>query len=245
MSTRSLLQVRALLMASGVAILAAAALSMTHARLLAAAGRWLDVGERPVAVDYVLPLSGDCNSRPFVAAAMYRAGLAPKIIVPRPGRGDNDGSGADLAHEEIYRQVLLKLGVPQRDIIMLDGENHTTFDEAQRLRHFLAEGGPKSVAIVTNDLHTRRTRWTFEHVLRGTPHQLHFVSAPVADYQADVWWQAREGATAYPCEMAKLAFYWFYYGPGLLWAGSLLAGGVAAALVWFKSRSRRAVPADA
>jgi len=42
---------------------------------LPAAGRWLDVGETPQASDYCLVLSGDYESRPFAAAALYRRAL--------------------------------------------------------------------------------------------------------------------------------------------------------------------------
>ena len=58
-------------------------------------------------------------------------------------------------------------------------------------------------------------------------------------YRADNWWRTREGTIAYPSEFAKLVFYWFYYGSGAIWAGSLLAGSLAAVLMWRRSNSRR------
>ncbi|HEY5316301.1 MAG TPA: YdcF family protein [Pirellulales bacterium] len=228
---------RRLVLIAMLALLGAAAW-MNSTRLLTGLGGWLDVGERPLAVDYALPLGGDCNSRPFVAADLYRAGLAPQVLVPRPGRAPTVLRGEELAHDEIYRLVLLKLAVKEQDIIMLEGENHSTFDEARRLRDFLADGGPKSVAVVTSDFHTRRTRWTFRHVLRGMPHQLHFISAPVMDHCADNWWQSAEGTTAYSCELLKLVFYWCYYGPGMFWGGALLVSGSAAGVLWVRRGDR-------
>jgi uncharacterized SAM-binding protein YcdF (DUF218 family) len=213
---------RRLLKAAVLSLLALAALWTGHARLLSGLGHWMDVGERPLAVDYVVPLGGDVNSRPFVAAKLYRAGLAPKVVIPRPGRSAAVLRGEELAHDEIYRLVLLKSGVKQQDIIVLDGENQSTFDEAQRLRRFLAGAEPKTIAIVTSDLHTRRTRWTFRHALAGTPHELHFISAPVWDYSAENWWRSEQGFAAYPSELLKIVFYWCYYGPGMAWAGALV-----------------------
>jgi uncharacterized SAM-binding protein YcdF (DUF218 family) len=229
---------RRLVKAAVLTLLASAALWAGHARLLSGLGHWMDVGERPLAVDYVVPLGGDINSRPFVAADLYRAGLAPKVLIPRPGRSAAVRCGEELAHDEIYRLVLLKSGVKQQDIIVLDGENQSTFDEAQRLRRFLTDAEPKTIAIVTSDLHTRRTRWTFRQALRGTPHELHFISAPVWDYSADNWWQSEQGMTAYPSELLKIVFYWCYYGCGMAWAVALLAGGAVLGLAWFRRGHR-------
>lgn len=212
--------------------------------LLRAAGGWLDVGQQPTSVDYVLPLAGDFNSRPFVAAEIYRAGLAKKVLLPQPGRSAEVENGAALAHEEICRLVVLKLGVPERDIIMLEGQNHTTFDEANRLRQFVASHGPCSVAVVTSDFHTRRSLWIFRHVLGDAPCALRVMSAPVLDYSARNWWQSADGMTAYVCEFAKLAFYYCYYGSGLLWAAVGLAVAAGGCWAWW-ARSARSMLAHA
>ena len=57
-----------------------AVLYVTSSWWLPAAGRWLDVGESPRISDYCLVLSGDYESRPFVAAALYRRGFVRNQI---------------------------------------------------------------------------------------------------------------------------------------------------------------------
>lgn len=223
-------RVRRWCVAAVLVALAAVSLWTAHVPALRAAGHWFDVGEHPMAVDYAMPLGGDFNSRPLVAAAMFRAGLAPRVLVPRPTPCEAVVRGLEPAHDEIYRRMLKKTGVSEPSIITLDAGSDSTFEEAQRLRSFLGEGDSKSVAIVTSDFHTRRTRWAFQQVFQGTPHQLHFVSAPVIDFSGDDWWQTSAGLAAYLAELMKLVFYWCHYGPGTFWLLTLLVG-LAAVLV--------------
>jgi hypothetical protein len=57
-------------------------LFVLHPWLLPLAGAYLDVSEPPRAVDDVLVLGGGRDTRPFVAAALYKAGLAQRILLP-------------------------------------------------------------------------------------------------------------------------------------------------------------------
>src|SRR5207248_5996220 len=48
---------------------------------------FLDVSEPPHAVDFVMVLGGGDDTRPFVAAALYEAGMAKAVLVPATKRG--------------------------------------------------------------------------------------------------------------------------------------------------------------
>ena len=65
------------------AIVVAIATSCYAARglILLALGTWLDVGERPEKADFVMILTGEENNRPFLAAALLRAGYAQRALV--------------------------------------------------------------------------------------------------------------------------------------------------------------------
>lgn len=222
-----------ILAAAAVVLILAAAF---RAPLLSAAGRWLDVGEPPRKTDCVYVLPGEYNTRPLVAAALYRAGLAGKVVLPTSRPTPDETQGRITPHHEITRRVLLARGVPEDEIVVLPDESTSTFDDAQALARWVGREAPASVAVVTNDYHTRRARWILRRVLAGAPCELHLVSAPTDFYTADNWWRDADGFLAYTSEFIKFAFYQLRYGRALAWLGSAAA---LAALVWAGQRARR------
>jgi uncharacterized SAM-binding protein YcdF (DUF218 family) len=206
------------------------ALAGCRVPLLRGLGRWLDVGERPRTIDCVMVLPGDLNARPFVAAAIYRAGLTHTVMTSRPVATPDIEEGTAIADDEITRRILLARGVKAEDIVLLDGDSHSTFDDAWALRRYLEKTGRHSVAIVTSDFHTRRSRWVFQRALGDLGQGLQMVSAPTDFYNAENWWQVEAGLIAYLSEYFKFAFYVVRYGEGLYWilGASLLAGIVRA-----------------
>ncbi len=193
-----------------VALLAVlAALWLGRAPLLTAMGRYLDVSAPPTAADFVMVLGGDHNYRPAVAAALYKAGLAHKVLVPAVHRGVDVIENLSPPEEEVIRGVLTACGVPERDIIILDSDVDSTENEATALARFLDDHPGASVTIVTTDYHTRRARWIFERRCGGRAPTLHFVSAPAQlGFSASDWWRSENGFTTYLNEYAKLAVYW-------------------------------------
>jgi uncharacterized SAM-binding protein YcdF (DUF218 family) len=191
-----------------VAILLAAALGGIAERraLLAAAGRWLNVSA-PLAepVDFVMVLGGGATTRPFVAAAMVRAGLADKVLIPQVAESDEVHDRVVLAEHDLIRQALVRSGVERRAIIVLEGSVGSTETEAKSLSAFLAEHPGSSVAIVTSDFHTRRARLLFSRACHTHAKSLCVVGAPTDDYAGSNWWQFESGFQAYVSEYLKLA----------------------------------------
>jgi uncharacterized SAM-binding protein YcdF (DUF218 family) len=210
--------------------------------LLPAAARWLDVGEMPRAADYVMVLGGGENSRPFVAAAIVRAGLAPKVLLPRSEPTSAVLDGLIPPYHEINRQVLLKRGIPENDILLIGRDAGSTFDEARGLAEFLEARDHCRVLVVTSDFHTRRTRWIFRRVLGGRAGQLSFVSAPMDSFNPDNWWQIKEGFLNITSEYLKLAFYAFWYGKLGHWSVGLVLATAAVAAWLYLRRVRAASP---
>lgn len=218
-----------------VAAVVVAAMYMTSGWWLATAGHWLDVGETPRPADFCLVLSGDFESRPFAAAALYRKGfirrgiwltqIAPDSVFPQ---------GFDS--ETAARRILLATGVPADKIAVLEGQCATTFDEAQSLKRMLAKYPEATVTVVTSDYHTRRSRWVFRHELTEAADRLQFIAAPTDYFNADNWWRVEEGIASYPKEFFKLPFYYIRYGPGLFWIGGI---GIVVVVAWAALRIRR------
>jgi uncharacterized SAM-binding protein YcdF (DUF218 family) len=219
-------------LAIGVLVLT---LYATSSWWLPAAGRWLDVGEPPRIADYCLVLSGDFNARPFAAAALYRKGYVRHAIwLTRVAHAQPifpwqfDSTAA--AH-----RVLTTLGVPNDRIAVLDGDCATTFDEANALMSMLSRDPEATVAVVTSDYHTRRSRWIFRRLLGEQADRLQFISVPTDYFNADNWWTVEQGFVSYSKEFLKLPFYYLYYGWGLVWI--ILAATVIVG-VWIVRRRR-------
>ena len=66
--------------------------------------------------DAVVVLGGGLDLRPFVAADLYRKGLAGRILVSQVVEGPSVSIGKLPAHTELNRAVLLNLGVPDNAI---------------------------------------------------------------------------------------------------------------------------------
>jgi len=192
----------------GVCLVAAlVALYLYRGPLLTSAAGFLDVSEPPERVDYALVLGGEPNTRPFVAAALYRRHLAGKILLPvmKPARVAPEIE--QVPSEVLSQRVLHHRGVPDTAILLLQDKVGDTRDEAEALALFLAEHPGSSVAVVTTMYHTRRTRGIFQKKVGNLARRLLFVAAPAEDFDAGNWWRSEAGLTAYLTEYAK----WIYY----------------------------------
>jgi uncharacterized SAM-binding protein YcdF (DUF218 family) len=168
--------------------------------LLTAAGSWLDVGERlREPVDSVFILGGDADTRPFAAAAIMRSGWARQALIvptaPEPG---------ELSQQELLREILLRRGVAAEAIVELPGKVASTRDEARALGRFLDRHPGHSVAVVTSDYHTRRTRSIFRAQLGDCAGRVHFVAAPTERFTAANWWHYEQGWKMYIGEYIKM-----------------------------------------
>jgi uncharacterized SAM-binding protein YcdF (DUF218 family) len=204
--------------------------------LLCFAGTWLDVGERPTGhSDYVLVLNGDANTRPFAAAALVKAGLTGKVILTTCVVYPDEEDGLVLPTHEATRRVLLKRGVRAEDIVLLDRQVDSTFDEARALADFLQTRPDTRVIVVTNAFHTRRARWIFANILGPRAAQLTFVSAPLEDLPLDRWWTTWVGIETVPAEHLRMAYYLFRYST-TPW---LVVGAVLVVVAGWGYRRRR------
>jgi uncharacterized SAM-binding protein YcdF (DUF218 family) len=213
---------------------------LARERILPCVARWLDVGEPPRACDYVVVLPGGAETRPFVAAAMVKAGLARQALVPRVAATPDSDEGAGQSAHEIIRDVLQLRGVPRPDILLIGQDSTNTYTDAVALEQFLLARPRLTIAVVTHAYHTRRARWVFRRVLRGRADDLYMVAAPADEFDANTWWHCREGAQAYFSEYAKLIAYLPYYGGWHAW-GPVLLIGVAIGGLLLHRRARRRV----
>ena len=184
-------------------------------------GTSLNVSDPLRPAQAVLILPGSDDSRQIVAAGLMQSGYADRVLIPET-RGTNRGANPDTGPAgwptatELTRRILLRQGVPESKIVILDGESHSTMGDAMALDCYFRKVGDFDVIVVTNASHSRRARWAFRHVMPQHQSRLRFYTAPNG-YDASRWWISRRGREAVYTEWVKLAFYFTYYGPGWRW----------------------------
>lgn len=203
-------------------------------RLLRAAAQWLDVGEYAQRADYVMVLNGAEDTRPFAAAAIVAGGWASRVLIAEVAPSGNVIDGIVPPCHECNRTVLLKRGVAADRITILPGAAATTYDEAKALAAFLKNRPHARVLVVTNDWHTRRSRWVVARVLGDRADQIAFVSAPSDDFPLDAWWRSPMGFESILSEYLKLLFYAASYGCLLHWLAACAVLALVAA--WIRRR---------
>lgn len=189
-----------------------------RAYLLAAAARWLDVGQPARPADYAVVLPGGQNTRPFAAAALVKAGLVDHVLVTKNIPSPQVEDGILPPTHEIICRVLRRRSVPENKILVLAGETSSTFSDMQSLAAFLEASPGSRALIITNDYHTRRARWVATRVLDDRLDQVSFVSAPMEEFRPDNWWQSDFGFLTIVGEYLKFAYYIARYGTFLYWA---------------------------
>jgi len=205
--------------------------------------RWLDVGQTPRSVDYVVELPGDADRRPFVVAALLKAGLARAAVVPHTADSPEEALGILPDNTEVMRRVLRYRGVPEDRLIVLQGASEHTAGDLQLVAAFLREHPAATVAVVTSACHTRRARWAFRRLLGAEiAKRTIFVSAPNPEFQASNWWTSPLGVQWVVSEYVKLVAYWYVYGSGCLWTAGLVAA-VVSVLLWRRMARRRTIEA--
>jgi uncharacterized SAM-binding protein YcdF (DUF218 family) len=180
--------------------------------LLVAMGRFLDIGGPVPNTTYVFPLAGGFGTRPFVAAAIYKKGLAKKVLLSQVSEEyDTSRTKFPEAHS-IAEAVLLQQGVSKSNIKYIKPKVFSTFDEAKGVKELLDSEPEATITIVTTNYHTRRSRLAISTVLTSQQmEQIYFVSSPTLYHTPDTWWQDENGFASYCKEYMKYAFYYIRY----------------------------------
>ncbi|WP_321403193.1 YdcF family protein [Maridesulfovibrio sp.] len=147
--------------------------------------------------------------RPLYAADLYNKGYAPQILASRPVVTPEIEAVRDLGISfpyqwELFRDVLLKKGVPENKIKFFGKANFSTLDEAEKLRKDLSPQ-IKSIILVTSPLHTRRAGTIFREIL---PPQIKItvVGTPY-EKVPDKWWTNFRSAPFVVLEVIKTIYY--------------------------------------
>jgi uncharacterized SAM-binding protein YcdF (DUF218 family) len=154
--------------------------------------------------DAIVVLGGGLDVRPAAAAALFRKGLAPLVLVTR--------SDADSGREaKRMRERLLASGVPSKAIVDYRIKLHSTYGEARGVAKFAKCFGIKRVIVPVELFQTRRVQWIFRRVLSTQDIQVAVEPIIPPQYDMDNWWRTRSGRVNFRSELLKLVYYRLRY----------------------------------
>jgi uncharacterized SAM-binding protein YcdF (DUF218 family) len=196
---------------------------LVHRPLLRMTGNFLVVSETPAPADAIVVLAGGDPARSLEAVRLYKAGLAPFVVVttePPPRVFDqlkSDGIVLNQTYEN-YMKVIAGYGVPPDHIVRIETYVFDTLDELRTVKTFANGRGWKRLLIVTSNFHTRRSRMTARYVLEPDIHAS-VIAATQDSWDPSAWFESQAGIRTFAIEAEKLVTYTMYLWPRLVWRG--------------------------
>ena len=194
-------------------LIAALGLCVTGALLFAYAGRFLEVHDPlPTAADAIVIMAGSIPDRTLEAADLYRAGLAPRVVVTKEQRRSGEerlhARGVTLPeNHDLTITALEALGVPRTALVLLARRNDSTESEARTIARWACGRGFRHLIVVTSRPHSRRARRILRESL-GPAVALSLAPTRYDPFHATRWWRDRRSAKFVWWEYEKLAHYW-------------------------------------
>ena len=183
---------------------------MREPLLLGAANLWI-VSDPVSHATAIVVLDGGLETRPFVAAELWRRGLADKILISQGPEERAASVGSIPAHNELNREILLKLGVPAGAIGTFEAVSKNTRGEAVALRKWAEQNGASAFIIPSEIFPARRVRWIFRREFSGTAVRIEVPSVESPDYTRWDWWKTEHGLVAFQNEVLKYIYYRLKY----------------------------------
>jgi uncharacterized SAM-binding protein YcdF (DUF218 family) len=183
-----------------LAIVAAAltlSIAVWHGPLLHAMGTWLRVEDRLERADAIVVLAGGTPRREATAAALWKEGWAPHIIISRPLERPDLRELIDLGIRRFdlqgeSRKALETYGVPPDQIIAIPDISRTTEPELALVRDAANARGYRRLILVSSPEHTRRVKIIWSRQASGGPEAI--VVPAREPFPFESWWRDRRAA---------------------------------------------------
>lgn len=162
----------------------------------------------------IVLLMGSTGDRALGAAELYKEGKAEQIMLVHSyitGAEALEERGITIPGDaDISQDVLIELGVPEEDIILLPGDAESTKDEALVIRKYAQEHPElENILLVTSEFHSYRAELIFNKALDDTDVTVYSAPTPYDPYEAEGWYRNREDIQRVITEYLKLAHYFF------------------------------------
>ncbi|MGH7365105.1 MAG: YdcF family protein [Candidatus Rokuibacteriota bacterium] len=189
------------LVAAVIALVGLVALGvLVHRPLLRAAGQALVVNEPRERTDAIVVVAGRTPTREEAAAALFREGWAPRVLVSRqrvPPRVQRllDMGIRPLAFQGESVLALEKYGVPRAAIVTLDEPVEITETELRAVAATARSRGWRRLTLVTTPFHARRVQLIWKRETGGAI-EGRLAVTPDDCAAGDPWWRRRRCSEA-------------------------------------------------
>jgi len=167
-------------------------------------GAFLITGDTLKKGDAVVALGGGGDWRVEEAVRLIEEKWAMNLILTEPGE-INPGEG--LA-SRFFRETAIEYGLSPNAIIVTDGVQRSTHDEAEAVLALMQKHNFKSVIVVTDPFHTQRTRMIFREVFDESGRTVRVHPVPSHWYRSGTWFFSREGWGNTVREYGKMVGFW-------------------------------------
>jgi uncharacterized SAM-binding protein YcdF (DUF218 family)/glycosyltransferase involved in cell wall biosynthesis len=146
-----------------ISLILACYILLFHSPIVWIAGDQLAVSHEPQKVDAIVVLSGDgeinyinqsYQRRTLDAIKYFKNGYASQIII-------SSGRDQTFSEVEIIKSLLVKRGVPEDVIFLINEYPKSTFENISLINDKLNKNNIKSIILITSPYHSRRALWIF------------------------------------------------------------------------------------
>jgi uncharacterized SAM-binding protein YcdF (DUF218 family) len=176
------------------------------------AGRYLVAEDPLTTADSIFVLAGARAERWLEAVDLYREKWAPRILL---SSGRHEAAEIALrsrgirfpSSEELARDAIGQLGVPDAAVTIVETEVDNTAQEAEELRRKATAAGWHRVIVVTSKYHTRRAGFAFARAFRGSGVVIVMRGSRYDTATPARWWADRADVRFVGSELVKLLLY--------------------------------------
>ncbi len=181
-------------------------------------GQWLVALDELHESDMIVVLTGSVTDRILQAVDIYNARYSDKIVLVNSYRVDYDifverGVEIPPGYAQLSKMAAIDLGVPEENILILEGNAKSTQDEALIIREYIRNNRAiESIILVTSKFHSGRSKKIFRKALSGLDREINIYSSPSKYDPSNVnqWWRDREDIKWVVLEYLKLANFYFW-----------------------------------
>lgn len=179
-------------------------------------GQWLVVMDELQESDLIVVLMGSVYDRILEVADLYDEGYSDRIVlinsyITAKDIITNRGIKA-YGDTMLSKMAAIDLGIPEEDVLILEGNSRSTQDEALTIREYIRNNGEiESIILVTSKYHSGRAKKIFKKALSVLDREIDVYCSP-SKYDpsnVDQWWRNREDFQWVVFEYLKLANFYF------------------------------------
>ena len=179
-------------------------------------GQWLVAEDELQESDMIVVLMGSVYDRILEVADLYDEGYSDRIVLINSYIAAKDiivSRGIKVFGDTLLsKMAVIDLGIPEEDVLLLEGNSRSTQDEALTIREYIRSNREiESIILVTSKFHSGRAKKIFKKALSVLDREIDIYSSPSKYDSSNVnqWWRNREDFQWVIFEYLKLANFYF------------------------------------